>query len=73
MSKSLDEAKRELRARYLGKHGIHAVGIRTSENAICVYVDPSGRIHAAEVLDNIRSDAAPFKLIVIEEEPPAVL
>jgi hypothetical protein len=69
----LKEAKRKISERHLGHHGIHGVGLRTSESALCIYVDPGSRLEGTETLREIKNEAAPFKIVLVEEERPSIL
>jgi hypothetical protein len=60
-----------LRGKYLGKYGIHAIGARSKEDAICVYLTP-GADQQETVLQRLKSDVAPHHLVVVEEQPPRV-
>lgn len=72
MNKTLEEAKERLARLYLGTAAIHGVGIRRAEGAVCLYVDRGNAAESAALLDEIVSHAAPFKVVVVEEEPPSV-
>jgi hypothetical protein len=56
----------------LGRDGIHGVGIRSSEKALCIYLDPGSRLAETQTLREIEDEAAPFKILLIEEEPPTI-
>lgn len=56
--------------KYLGKAGIHAIGCRSSLNALCVYLAPGSAHEHREILRALEEEAAPFKVLVVEEEPP---
>lgn len=64
--------KRKISKQHLGHHGIHGVGVNVSENALCIYVDPGSRLEGTEILHRIKKDAAPFQVVLIEEEPPEI-
>lgn len=70
MSQDLQAVKAELSRRYLGKAGIHALGVRPSENAISVYMAPGSREKYKHVLDELQKEAQPFDVLFSEEEPP---
>lgn len=72
MAETLEDVKAHLRNQYLGKSGIHGVGIRRSENAVCVYMNAHAGPDQETVLKDIEKQAAPFKVIVIREEPPSI-
>ncbi len=69
--KSLEEAKREVRRRYLGRHGIHAVGI--SQKPVAVRVYSSGPLDGVgsspNVLAAIRESASPHAVVVKISKP----
>lgn len=73
MIESLNRIKEELRSRYLGKHGIHGVGIRESENLVCIYLDPNSDLERSQVWEAIRKAAAPYQIVLIPEERPRAL
>lgn len=66
MSGSLDEARKRVSKKYLGKAGIHGVGIRRSRNALAVYVDPGPG--QGQILKEVASEAAPYSVLRIECE-----
>jgi hypothetical protein len=68
MSHSLEEAKNRLRQAYLGRGGIHAVGVSRAEQALRVYVSPQAVPGQPEVLAELREAAKPFPIIVVREE-----
>ena len=72
MAESLDDVKRRLGERYLGKGGIHGVGLRRSRNAVTVYLSPGSVPGRDATLQALRAEAAPFDVIVVEELPPSI-
>lgn len=67
MEQSLEEVKNRVRRSFLGKGGIHGVGMNRAERAIRIYVTP----HAAEqpdVVEQVRQAALPYPIIVITED-----
>jgi hypothetical protein len=68
---SLSELKRQIRGKYLGKFGIHAVGVRSNDNAIRVYATPGGK-GQDQGLAQIRKEIEPCKLDVVFEERPTI-
>lgn len=66
----LEEVKSVLGRRYLGKAGIHGMGIRPASNAISVYMAPGSGERYKQLLENLRKDAEPFEVVFTEEEPP---
>ena len=72
MQAPLEAVKERIKARYLGRGGIHAVGMRRGENAICVYVSAPGDSKRQHLLKEIEEAVAPFRLLVVTEEPPSL-
>jgi hypothetical protein len=73
MPESIQELKNRLRQTYLGKAGIHGVGINRVGQVIRVYVGDHGQPDEEEVLEQLRRSAEPFPVQVIREEPPNLL
>jgi hypothetical protein len=69
---TLDAVKQRLRSRYLGRAGIHGLGISPAQNAIRVYINPGQADAARTVLRQLEAEASPHRVIVIQEEPPAL-
>ena len=72
MSDRLGNVKNQLRAKFLGKAGIHAFGLSRRDNAIRVYVNESSGPEQDQVLEQIRREAGDVKVAVIAEPPPSV-
>jgi len=72
MSESLDEVKQRITRKYLGKAGIHGIGIRRSQNALNVYADADSSLDQQQLLKEIEREAAPYKVIVTQEERPSI-
>lgn len=70
MPDDLESLKAHLSRRYLGKGGIHAVGIRPATRAISVYMAPGSGQRYKELLDDLKKEAEPYQVIFTEEEPP---
>jgi hypothetical protein len=68
MPESLEEVKNRLRQSYLGRGGVHAVGVSRAEQAIRVYVSPEAAPEQPEVLAQLRESARPFAVIVVRED-----
>lgn len=66
MRETLEEAKAHVRKRFLGKHGIHAVGVSRSRQEIRVYLSPEAGPAEASLVDRLREAAAPFAVVVVE-------
>ena len=69
---TLQDVKSKVRQAFLGKNGIHGVGIRESESALCLYMDSDAPVEDTETLKAIKAEASPYKVIVIREERPAI-
>jgi len=72
MNETLDETKTRISRKYLGKAGIHGVSIRRSQNALCVYLDANFAHDQETILEEIEKEAAPYKVLKIEEERPTI-
>jgi hypothetical protein len=66
---TLSDVKKEIRDTFLGKYGIHGVGIKPLNNTVRLYISKeSDDLGAA--MESLKSMCAPFSLeLVIEEEP----
>jgi hypothetical protein len=72
MPQSLEEVKDRLRQAYLGKGGIHGLGVSRAKQAIRVYVSPQAVPEQPDVLDQLRESARPFPIIVVREDRPQI-
>ena len=72
MKETLQLVKSRLSRQYLGQHGIHGVGVRGEEQAVCLYTTSRAELEASGVLAKIEGEAGPFKVLVIEQ-PKAFL
>jgi hypothetical protein len=70
VSRDLQTVKEALSENYLGKAGIHALGVRPSANAISVFMAPGSLARYKEVFDKLQEEAEPFDVLFTEEEPP---
>ena len=70
VSDDLTKVKTQLSRRYLGKAGIHAMGIQPAANAISVYMAPGSGERHKQLLEDLKREAEPFKVLFTEEEPP---
>lgn len=70
MNKSIEQVKTDLSEEYLGKRGIHAIGYRPAENAIVVYMEK--KEDRGELHEQLKTQAAPYQVIFVEEEPPRI-
>ena len=69
MADRLEETKDKLDRQFLGRGGIHSVGLRRSKQAVTVYMSPDAPGDRDQTLNEVRKQAAPFEVIVIEDEP----
>ena len=69
MADTLLKVKDRLRG-FLGKGGIHGLGISRAKGAIQVYVSPGDDADQAAVLAELKKQAAPYGVVLVEEEPP---
>ena len=70
MMETLEKVKDRLKGSYLGKAGIHGLGISRAQGAIRVYISSDNGSDQTDVLDQIRKAAEPFPVIVIREDRP---
>ncbi len=70
MGDPLEDAKRRLKHRLLGRCGIHAVGIRRADNAVCLYAAAVEDPELVALLPDIEREVAPLRVLLIEEAPP---
>jgi hypothetical protein len=73
MSGAIEEVKDRLRELFVGKAGIHGVGISRAQKAIRVYIDRDAGAEQGPLLEQIRASAAPFPVIVVQEDRPKIL
>jgi hypothetical protein len=71
---SLDETKRLLSQKYLGREGIHGIGLSRRENAIRVHMiaarDAAHAARQAEVIVQLKQEAEPHAVQVQVEDAP---
>jgi hypothetical protein len=70
MSRVLEEVKDRLRQLFVGKGGIHGVGISEAKKAIRVYIDRDAGTDQGPLLEQVRASAAPFPVILVQEDRP---
>jgi hypothetical protein len=63
---SLENAKRKVAERMLGRDGVHAVGLRRAEGAVSIYWDPASGGTAAKIGAQARALAEPHHVILVE-------
>lgn len=67
MDRTLEETKNDLRESFLGKGGIHGIGMSRSDRVIRIYTDP----HATgqtDLLNEVREAAKPYSVIIVTED-----
>ncbi len=72
MDKSLDEVKQHLSEKYLGRAGIHSLGISRANNAVRLYAHPDEDDALEAVLKEIETEAAPYNIEVIKSQRPFI-
>jgi len=72
MPESIEAVKDRLRQSFLGKAGIHGVGLSRAEQAIRVYISSKAESDQADLLEQVCKSAVPFRVIVVKEEPPRI-
>jgi hypothetical protein len=70
MNETLTIIKERLKAKYLGKEGVHGLGISELQQAIRVYASPKEGPEQKRLLEQLRHEAAPFSVIIVPEEKP---
>ena len=72
---SLDDTKQLLSRKYLGKEGIHGIGISRSQNAIRVHMIPAAdATHAArqqDLIQQMKEEAGSHDVQVTTEDKPS--
>ena len=71
-TRSLDEIRKLVSRKYMGKVGIHGVGIRKKSSVLCVYVAPISSSKQRQLLREIEKEAAPYQVLKIEENQPTI-
>jgi hypothetical protein len=72
MFDSIESVKNRVRKAFLGKAGIHGIGLSRAEKAIRVYLTRQAGAEQGEVLAQLRISAEPYRIIVVEEEKPSI-
>jgi hypothetical protein len=67
MENELSDAKRRVKGQFLGKHGVHGVGVREADNAVAVYVDAAAK-PSEELMSALKKAAGPFGVVVVNQE-----
>lgn len=72
MPESLEEIQKRLTHKYLGKAGVHGIGIRRSQNVLCIYMQNTSSSEQKILLEEIKNEIAPYEVLAIEEERPTI-
>lgn len=68
---SLSDVKKKVQDAFLGKHGIHGVGLKQSNNTVRIYITEESE-ELKVLMDSLMSMCSPFSLeLIIEDEPKA--
>jgi hypothetical protein len=70
MPEPIERVKDCLRQSFLGRAGIHGLGVSRAEQAIRVYVGPDAPRDFDEVLEELRASAQPFPVKIVREDRP---
>lgn len=70
MARTIDSVKKKLSEAFLGRGGVHAIGIRRPQNAIVLYLHAPASAERDRVIEEARRAAAPFAVVVVEEGSP---
>jgi hypothetical protein len=72
MNDPLNEVRNEIARKYLGKAGIHGIGISRARGAIRIYMRPDASAEQQTVLAEVARDAAPFPVLIVASGPPQI-
>lgn len=70
---TLDTAKELVSSRFLGRSGLHGVGLRRRDDAVCLYVDVTAsqaEVHA--LVGDVRREVFPHQVVVVRDEPASL-
>jgi hypothetical protein len=68
---TLSDTKKKVQDAFLGKYGIHGVGIKQSNNTVRIYIAEESEDLKAS-MESLASMCSPFSLeLIVEEEPKA--
>ena len=71
--RSLANVKEQVQKKYLGQARIHGVGLRSKDSAVRLYAVRENGDEQTKLLENIRSEIAPYALDVVFDEAPVAL
>lgn len=72
MSERLELLKERLSKRYLGVAGIHGIGLVRAGTAVRVYCDPGESAERSALLEQLRRDAEPLSVEIVQSPPPTI-
>lgn len=72
MAESLDEVRKRVSRKYLGKAGIHGVGIRRAQNALCIYIERAADPEQQKLWEEIAQEVMPYSVVKVEAERPTI-
>jgi hypothetical protein len=64
---TLETMKNKVRRKYLGEAGIHAIGVRRAQQALCLYVESETNPELQTLLGQIEKEISPYHVLAIEE------
>jgi hypothetical protein len=67
-AKKLQTLKTKIRRKYLGEAGIHAIGVRRSQQTLCLYVESEENPELQVLIKRIEEEISPYHVLAIEEE-----
>lgn len=67
-AKKLQTIKNRVRRKYLGEAGIHAIGVKRSKQALCLYVESEENPELQDLIKQIEEEISPYHVLAIEEE-----
>jgi hypothetical protein len=70
---TLETAKNKVRRKYLGEAGIHAIGVRRAEKALCLYVSSRDNPELSALVACIEKEISPYHVITVEEQQATII
>ena len=68
MAESVLRVKARLQEQYLGRFGIHGIGVNQEKDTIHIYYWPEPGVDMGPVLEKIRSESGRYNVILIREQ-----
>jgi hypothetical protein len=72
MARSIEDVKASVSGKYLGRSGIHGIGIRRSQNTLMVYLHAGDEGEQSRLLQEIEAEASPYRVVSQVEERPVL-